>query len=124
MSSKDEAEREYMSKVPYANIVGSLLYAMVCTRPDISQLVGVINRYMHNPGKEHWQAVKWILRYIHNTVDVGLVFEQECNQSVVGYCDSGFAGDLINEDQLLSTVILSTTVAEYMSITEAVKEAI
>ncbi|XP_070016936.1 secreted RxLR effector protein 161-like [Nicotiana sylvestris] len=142
MSPKDEAEREYMSKVPYANVVGSLMYAMVCTRPDISQTVGVISRYMHNPRKEHWQAVKWILRYIHNTVNVGLVFEEEGNQSVIGYCDSDFAGDLDKrrsttgyvfsfvkapiswKSTLQSTVVLSTTEAEYMAITEVVKEAI
>ncbi|XP_070015929.1 secreted RxLR effector protein 161-like [Nicotiana sylvestris] len=142
MSPIDEAEQEYMSRVPYANIVGSLMYVMVCTRPDISQVVGVISRYMHNPGKEHWQAVKWILRYIHNIVDVGLVFEQEDNQSVVGYCDSDFAGDLDKRRSttgyvftfakapvswkftLQSTVVLSTTEAEYMAIIEAVKEAI
>ena len=51
-----------MSKVPYSNAVGSLMYAMVCTRPDISHAVGTVSRYMHNPGKEHWQAMKWILR--------------------------------------------------------------
>ncbi|XP_070003518.1 secreted RxLR effector protein 161-like [Nicotiana sylvestris] len=83
-----------MSRVPYTNVVGSLMYAMVCTRPDIAQVVRVISRYMHNPGKEHWQGVKWILRYIHNTVDVWLVFEHEGNQSIVGYCDLDFAGDL------------------------------
>ncbi|XP_070002090.1 secreted RxLR effector protein 161-like [Nicotiana sylvestris] len=94
MSPNDEAEQEYMSRVPYANVVSSLIHAMVCSRPDISQAIRVISRYMHNPGKEHWQAVKWILWYIHNTVDVGLVFEKECNQSVIGYCDSDFAGDL------------------------------
>ncbi|XP_070018348.1 uncharacterized protein [Nicotiana sylvestris] len=58
MSPKDEAEREYVSNLPYANVVGNLMYSMICTRPDISQAVGVISRYMHNPGKEHWQAVK------------------------------------------------------------------
>ena len=50
---KTEEEREYMSKVPYSNAVGSLMYAMVCTRPDISHAVGTVSRYMHNPGKEH-----------------------------------------------------------------------
>jgi hypothetical protein len=54
---------DYMSKVPYASAVGSLMYAMVCTRPDIAHAVGVVSRYMNNPGKEHWMAVKWILRY-------------------------------------------------------------
>ncbi|XP_070026242.1 secreted RxLR effector protein 161-like [Nicotiana sylvestris] len=131
-----------MSRVPYANVVGNLMYAMVYTRSDISQAVGVISTYMHNPGKEHWQVVKWILQYIHNTVYVGLVFEQEGNQSVVGYCDSDFAGDLDKQrsttgyvftfakalvswkSTLQSTIALSTTEAEYMTITKAVKEAI
>ena len=67
---------------------------MVCTRPDISQAVGVVSRYMHDPGKEHWQAVKWILRYIQSTVDVGLIFEQDDSQHVVGFCDSDYAGNL------------------------------
>ena len=93
---KTEEEREYMSKVPYSNAMGSLMYAMVCTRPDISHAVGIVSRYMHNPGKEHWQAVKWILRYIQKTLDVGLIFEKDdmVGQHVVGYCDSDYAGDL------------------------------
>ena len=66
-----------MSKVPYSNAVGSLMYAMVCTRPDISHAVGTVSRYMHNPGKEHWKAVKWILRYIQKTLDVGLIFKKD-----------------------------------------------
>ena len=49
MSPKNEAEQEYMSRVPYANAIGSLMYAMVCTRPDISHDVGVVSRYIHNP---------------------------------------------------------------------------
>ena len=56
-----DEEREYMSKVPYSNVVGSLMYAMVCTRPDISHVVRVVNKYMHDPGKGHWQVVNWIL---------------------------------------------------------------
>ena len=142
MSPNNEAERKYMSRVPYANAIGSLMYAMVCTRPDISHTVGVVSRYMHNPGKDHWQAVKWILRYIHNTVDVGLVFEQKDSQYLVGYCDSDYAGDLdkrrsttcyvftianaqvSRKSTLQSTVALSTAEAEYIAITEAAKEAI
>ncbi|GKA09051.1 hypothetical protein Tco_0688382 [Tanacetum coccineum] len=57
-------------------------------------LFRMVGRYMHNPGKGHWQAVKWILRYIHNTVDVGLVFKHGSSQWVEGYCDSDYAGDL------------------------------
>jgi hypothetical protein len=50
--SNDE-EKDYMFRVPYANVVGSLMYAMVITRPDISHEVGVVSRYMENPSKEH-----------------------------------------------------------------------
>ncbi|MCI97000.1 vacuolar protein sorting-associated protein 33, partial [Trifolium medium] len=49
-----------MENVPYASAVASLMYAMVCTRPDISQAVSVVSRFMANPGKAHWEAVKWI----------------------------------------------------------------
>ncbi|KAE8687984.1 Polygalacturonase-1 non-catalytic subunit beta [Hibiscus syriacus] len=45
-----------MSRVPYASAVGSLMFAMICTRPDIAQAVGVVSRYMANPGKEHWNT--------------------------------------------------------------------
>ena len=42
-----------MSKVPYSSVVGSLMYAMVCTKPDIAHPVGVVNRFLTNHGKEH-----------------------------------------------------------------------
>ena len=45
------------------------MYAMVCTRPDISHVVGVVSKYMENPGKEHWNAVKWVLKYLRGTSD-------------------------------------------------------
>ncbi|KAE8725588.1 hypothetical protein F3Y22_tig00008386pilonHSYRG00069 [Hibiscus syriacus] len=144
LSPKTNEERVYMAKVPYVNAVGSLMYAMVCTRPDISQAVGVVSRYMHDPGERHWQAVKWILRYLQQTVDVGLVFEQNeaLGQCMVGYVDSDYAGDLDKrrsttgylftlakapvswKSTLQSIVALSTTEAKYMAVSEAVKEAI
>ncbi|KAG8480687.1 hypothetical protein CXB51_025275 [Gossypium anomalum] len=58
LSLSTNMEQEYMLQVPYSNAVGSLMYAMVCTRPGISQAVSIVSRYMHNPGKGHWQAVK------------------------------------------------------------------
>ena len=58
MSPQFIEEEEQMSHVPYASAVGSIMYAMVCTRPDSSHVVSVISRYMGHPGKMHWQAVK------------------------------------------------------------------
>ena len=61
LSPKSKEEKEYMSHVPYSSVVGSIMYAMVCTRPNILQAVSVVSRNMANPRKEHWQVVKWIL---------------------------------------------------------------
>ena len=62
-----------MAKVPYASAVGSLMYAMVCTRPDIAQAVVVVSWFMSNPGKDHWEEVKWLLRYLKGTSEVCLL---------------------------------------------------
>ena len=56
-SPKTEEERDHMSKVPYALAIGSLMYAMVCTRPDIAHVVGVVSIFMSKPGKQHWEVV-------------------------------------------------------------------
>jgi len=55
---ESDDEIEYMSRVPYSCAVGSLMYAMVCSRPDLSHALSVVSRIMANPGKEHWRAVQ------------------------------------------------------------------
>jgi len=89
-------EREYMTRVLYTCAVGSLMYAMMYTRPDLSQAVSIISKYIHDLGKGHWEAVKWVLRYIKGTINVGLVFEKDSTgkQECIGYVDSDYAGDL------------------------------
>ena len=52
-----------MEAIPYAYVVGSLMYAQICARPDISFAVGMLGRYQSNPGLDHWKAVKKVLRY-------------------------------------------------------------
>ncbi|GKG09808.1 retrovirus-related pol polyprotein from transposon TNT 1-94, partial [Tanacetum coccineum] len=61
---KMEASRRRMAKVPYALAVGNVMYAMVCTRPDIDHVVGVVSRFLSNLGRKHWEAVKWRLHYL------------------------------------------------------------
>ncbi|MCO5605797.1 hypothetical protein L7F22_059981 [Adiantum nelumboides] len=80
-----------MSKVPYAAAVGSLMYAMVWTRPDIAHAMGVVSKFMENPGKEHW-AVKWILRYLKGTTRNVLYFGGT-DIFLEGYADADMAGD-------------------------------
>ncbi|GJY65065.1 putative RNA-directed DNA polymerase [Tanacetum coccineum] len=69
-SSKKNIEK--MDRVPYASAVGSLMYAMVCTRPDLVHAVGVVSRFLSNPGKKHWEAVKWIFRYLRDAIEDGM----------------------------------------------------
>ena len=66
---KSDEDKAAMSKVLYALSCGSLMYAMVATRPDIAYAVGVVSRFMSNPRKKHWKAVKSILRYLSGTLD-------------------------------------------------------
>ncbi|MGJ2631364.1 reverse transcriptase domain-containing protein, partial [Salmonella enterica subsp. enterica serovar Paratyphi A] len=71
VSTEEKAE---MEKIPYASAVGSLMYAMIATRPDIAFAVGVVSRYMSNPGKKHWDAVKGILRYLKATKNMRICY--------------------------------------------------
>ena len=61
MSPTTNEEHEYMSLVHYASTVGSLMYAMVCMRLDLSQVVSMVSGYMHDPDRGHWEVMKWIL---------------------------------------------------------------
>jgi hypothetical protein len=99
LCSSTKEKKEQMSLIPYANAVGSLMYVMVSTRPNISHAVGVVSRYMENPGKEHWAVVKWVLRYLRGTTDYCITYNGGC-ELVCGYVDSDFAGDL---DKIRST---------------------
>jgi len=74
MCPKNQEEKAYVSKVPHASAVGSLMYAMVYIRHNITHAVGVVRRYMKNPRKEHWMAMKWILRYFRGTTNQALCF--------------------------------------------------
>jgi hypothetical protein len=86
-------EKDFMARVPYASTIRSLMYAMVCTRPDISHVVGVVSRYMSNRGKQHWEAMKWILRYLRGTTEKCLTFRKD-ELKLEGYVDSDFAGEV------------------------------
>ena len=72
------------------------MYAMISTRPDIAYGISLISRFMSNPSKEHWSVIKWVLRYLKGSIDKGLVFSSnaENSSSIKGYCDSDFATNL------------------------------
>eukprot|EP00253_Pinus_taeda_P032835 PITA_32835 len=147
---KTQEEEEDIPCVPYATAVGSFMYAVVYTRPDIAHVVGVLSRFMSKPGKELWTVVKLVFRYLHGTSDYGLCYQGRPGLDrlldIHGFVDADWARDL---DQRRSTsgyvfnlfggavswminwmskkqsvVALSTTEAEYMASTHACKEAV
>ena len=65
--SRSKSEKQEVQAIPYANVVGSIMYAMISTRPDVAQAISVTSRFMTNFGKEHWSALKWILRYLNGS---------------------------------------------------------
>ena len=67
MSLKTLEEVNSMRKIPYASVVESLMYDMLCTKPDICYSVGIVNRYQSNPGLKHWESAKHILKYLQRT---------------------------------------------------------
>ncbi|KAM1135028.1 hypothetical protein ACFX19_044783 [Malus domestica] len=87
------------------------MYAMVCTRPDIAQAARIVSRFMHNPEREHWNAAKWTLRYLHGTRDKSICFER-CDEGIdkfsAGYVDSNFAGDL-DKRRSMTRYVFTTT---------------
>jgi hypothetical protein len=127
-----------MDEHPYRELIGSLLYLSVCTRPDIAYAVEVLSRYMSAPTTDHWRAAMGILRYLAGTRDLGIV---SGNGGLIpeGYVDADYAGELDTttgyvfilaeraiswSSRLQVTVAVSTVEAEYMGAASAVKESL
>lgn len=94
LSEKDRPhnalEEKSMENIPYAFVVGNLMYTQTCTRPRISFVVGMLGRYQSNPGVEHWKAAK-VLRYLNGTRQYMLTYRRSDQLEVIGYFDSNFA---------------------------------
>ncbi|KAL7137756.1 hypothetical protein ABFS83_10G114200 [Erythranthe nasuta] len=120
-----------MKSVPYANAIGSIMYLMVSTRPDIAYDVSCLSRYMANPGMPHWEVVKWLMRYLRWSVRTGIEFSQ-CEKGIVlcGYVNSNYANNRDNRKSTTSYVFTlcgsciswKSQLPKYS--TEAVKESL
>ena len=141
---------EEMSKVPYQQAIGAIMYAMQGTRPDIAYAVTALSQFSHNPGHVHWTGVKRLLRYLKGTIDYKLTYTGSPSSSVSirsfpalsGYCDADWGSDLNDRRSITGyvftlaggaiswqskkqpTVALSSVEAEYMASTQATKEAL
>ena len=142
---KFSEDNEVVDVTKYREKVGSLVYAMTCTRPDLSWIVTKLSQYLDKPTVEHHTCVKHVLRYIKGTLDYELCFQKSDDAlSVVGYADADWggsedrksttgycfrlgdsAGPVISwKSKRQQTVALSTCEAEYMALTSATQEGI
>lgn len=132
----------------YMSIVGSLMYASIVSRPDLTFSVQVLSRHFQSCGPEHLAAAKRVLKYLKGTMDRGIIYggttgsTGEPSAKLLGYSDSDWAGDVdtrrsttgyvftLNHgavtwgSRLQATVALSSSEAEYMAMCAAVQEAI
>ncbi|KAL4035561.1 hypothetical protein IC575_004263 [Cucumis melo] len=137
---KTPQEVEDIRRIPYASTMGSLMYAMLCTRPDICYAVGIVSRYQSNPGLDHWTRVKIILKYLRRMRDYMLVYGAK-DLILTGYIDYDFQIDkdsrkstsgsmfTLNERAVVwhsikqGCIADSTMEAKYVAACEAAKEA-
>ena len=137
-TTPDEVAR--MRRVPYCEAIGSLMYASVGTRPDISFAVSTLSQFLDNPGQAHWEAVKRVFRYLLGTKDWGLTYgggkeglegftdadgaSQEHRRAISGHAFLIDGGAVSWSSRKQELVTLSTAEAEYVAATHAAKEGI
>jgi hypothetical protein len=142
--TEDDLLRSRIDSEKYRTAIGSLIYLMVSTRPDISYTVSVLSRFMQEPRELHWRCVKRLLRYIKTTKDFCLIYSKKkvSKYELVGYSDADYAGSIDDRKSTSGyvfklnnciitwnsakqkTVSLSSTEAEYIALTTAIKEAL
>ena len=140
-SPKTPKDRALMEKIPYASTIGSIMYAMLCTRLDMAFALSVMSIFQANPRKSQWETVKCILKYLRRTKDFFLVYGGE-ELKLQGYTDSSFQSDpnysrstsgflfTLNggavswKSSKQPTTANSTTEAEYIAASDAAKEAV
>ena len=140
---KATEQSEIVDATLYQSAVGSLLYLSGWTRPDIAFAVNQVVRFCSSPTKEHWTAVKRILRYLKGTPNYGLMYSRSVDRdhTLIGYSDADWAGDVNDrkstsgylfmmsgaavswKSQKQMCVALSTAEAEYVALAAAAQEA-
>lgn len=128
-------------RIPYQNLIGSLMYLSVCTRPDIAYAVNHLSQFNSCYTEEHWTAAKRVLRYLKGTKSQGLKYSSTGRGPVHGYADASHAScydrrsysgvvflymnaAICWESRKQKTIALSTAESEYVALSEAAREAI
>jgi len=124
---------------PYRELIGSLMYACIATRPDICVAVNYFSQFQVDPTEEHWKGLKRILRYLQGTLDLGISYRNPSEKPLVGYADADYANNYDRKSvtgfvievfgntvswctRKQKTVALSTTEAEFVALATASTE--
>lgn len=125
----------------YRGLIGCLMYIAICSRPDIAYAVSSLSQFNETYDETHWKAAKRVLRYLKGTINYCLTF-QKSGLDIVAYADADYASNEVDrrsctgfvfklgnstiswESRKQRTVALSSTEAEYMSLSDACKEAL
>lgn len=97
----DKSDKEY----PYRELVGSLMFLAVCTRPDLAYPVSILAQFLDSNDEQHWLAGKRVLRYLAGSLSTGISFGGG-NMIVIGYSDSDYARDELTRHSRTGTVFL------------------
>ena len=131
-----------MADKPYQEILGSVMYAQIGTRPDLSYAISTLRKYASNPGNTHWQALMHVLQYIKATLHYKITYGGDCFKDLwpTGWVDADYGGDINScrscagymfiqaggpmawSAQYQPMVALSTTEAKYMAVSHAAKQ--
>ncbi|GJX87807.1 hypothetical protein Tco_0339821 [Tanacetum coccineum] len=115
------SEVQRMRRVPYALAIGSIMYAVRCTRPNVAFSKNLCSSFQQNHGEIHWIVVKTILNYLRNTKDMVLVYGAKIEAELKVSCYDD-AMDWKSAKQ--STTVMSSTEAKFIAIAEASMEAV
>lgn len=130
-----------VTSAPYRQLIGCIMYLMLCTRPDISFCIGVLSKFSSAPTEQHWTSAKRVLRYLQSTKDKKLKYRTSEKLKLIAYTDADWASSYDRKsttgfliyvgDNLVSwsskkqsTVALSTTEAEIIAATETMREVL
>ncbi|GJW34700.1 zinc finger, CCHC-type containing protein [Tanacetum coccineum] len=129
-----------VSQLEYSRVIGCLMYAMTCTKPDIAFAAGKLSRYTSNPGTQHWQAIQRVLKYLKKTMDYRWVYygypsvlecytdaswinNTEDNSSTSGWVFLLGGGAISWASKKQTCITGSTMESEFMALAAAGKEA-
>ena len=135
-------ELQVAKDVPYQNLIGGLMYLVVCTRPDIAYAVSYLSQYNKKPTQNHWKSAKRVLRYLKYTIDKCIIYKFKPGiPKLLAYSDADYANDVIDrksyggyvffmaggpiswESKKMATVCQSSCESEYLALNSAAKMA-